>query len=283
MSLLDKVKRVPEIYSAHGLRGVARAVADRFVDHTEFVVFLRDLRVEAPPAACALSFQLRRADDALFQRFRAMPAPFPRHSEYRSIFGMRHCYTAWVGEEIGALLWPAFQADNRRIINRCRVLLPDEARIANVWASPAYRGTGLIDAAFERLVAVIADAGFRYLYVFTWVGNEAAKKLYRRRGMREVATVHHVAFRFQNAGRGLYFRQRIPRAPPGSDRSGRGYGDARDDRMTWRANAIWPSPLFSVALAERPRWRNPRAILDAPYSPAPHGLSPCAGRCGSSA
>lgn len=211
MGLLSKVRRVPEIYAAQGLGGVARAVANRVIDYTEFVVFLRDLREDGPPARCAVDFTLRRVDDALFERFREMPAPFPRHREYRTIYGMRHCYAAWVGEEIGGLIWPAFQADNRRIINRCRYLLPDEARIANVWASPAYRGTGLIDATFERLVSVIAEGGFRYLYVFTWVGNEAAKKLYRRRGMKEVATVRQVALRSQRPGNGLYIRQRVPR------------------------------------------------------------------------
>jgi len=215
MTLIRRIKRIPEVYAAEGLRGIARAVADRIVDHTEFVVYLRDLAVEAPPVRCDLSFQLRRADDALLTRFREMPPPFPRHSEYSSIFGMRHCYAAWVGEEIGALLWPAFQADNRRIINRCRDLLPDETRIANVWASPAYRGTGLIDAAFERLVCATATAGFRYLYVFTWVGNEAARKLYRRRGLQEVSRVHHIAFRVQQAGRGLYIRQPVRREPLG--------------------------------------------------------------------
>jgi ribosomal protein S18 acetylase RimI-like enzyme len=222
MGLLSKVRRVPEIYAAQGLGGVARAVADRLIDYTEFVVFLRDLREDGPPASCAVDFTLRRVDDALFERFREMPAPFPRHREYRTIYGMRHCYAAWVGEEIGALIWPAFQADNELIINRCRVLLPDEARIANVWASPAYRGTGLIDATFERLVSVIAEGGFRYLYVFTWVGNDAAKKLYRRRGMREVATVRQIALRSRRAESGFYIRQRIPRAPL---ESGHPHGD----------------------------------------------------------
>jgi ribosomal protein S18 acetylase RimI-like enzyme len=220
MGLLSKVRRVPEIYAAEGLGGVARAVADRLIDYTEFVVFLRDLQEDGPPAPCAVEFTLRRVDDALFERFREMPAPFPRHREYRTIYGMRHCYAAWVGEEIGALIWPAFQADNERVINRCRALLPDEARIANVWASPAYRGTGLIDAAFERLVSVIAKGGIRYLYVFTWVGNEAAKKLYRRRGMREVATVQHIALRFPRAGSGLYIRGRVPRDPVASGHRG---------------------------------------------------------------
>lgn len=220
MSLLDKVKRVPQIYSAQGFGGVARAVGERLFEYTEFVVFLRDLKVEPPPARCALGFDLRRVDDALFERFRDMHAPFPRHREYRTIYGMRHCYAAWIGEEIGALIWPAFQADNERIINRCRVLLPDEARIANVWASPAYRGTGLIDAVFERLVSVIARGGFRYLYVFTWAGNEAAKKLYRRRGMAEAGRVHHVELRILRRGNGLYVRERIVRAPSENAPSG---------------------------------------------------------------
>jgi ribosomal protein S18 acetylase RimI-like enzyme len=220
MVLIRKVQRIPEVYAAEGLRGIARALADRIFDHTEFVVCLRDLKVEAPPVRCDLSFQLRRADAALLARFRDMPPPFPRHSEYSSIFGMRQCYAAWVGEEIGALLWPASQADNRRIINRCRDLLADEARIANVWASPAYRGTGLIDAAFERLVSATAKAGFRYLYVFTWVGNEAARKLYRRRGMLEVSRVRHIAFRFQKTGYGLYIRQPISREPLGPGHPG---------------------------------------------------------------
>jgi len=50
MSLLSKVRRVPEIFAAQGLGGVARAVANRLIDYTEFVVFLRDLREDGPPA-----------------------------------------------------------------------------------------------------------------------------------------------------------------------------------------------------------------------------------------
>ena len=216
MILLDKARRVPEIYSAEGASGVARAV----VEHARFAVFLRDLTLEAPPARCELSFRLRRADPALLDRFREMPEPFPRHSEYRSIYGMRHCYAAWIGEEIGALIWPAFQADNRRMINRCRDLLPDEARIANIWTSPAYRGTGLVDASFERLAATVAAAGFRYLYVFAWVDNEAARRLYLRRGLRDVSSVDRIAFRFQRSGRGLYLRRPVPRDPLGPDYPG---------------------------------------------------------------
>jgi ribosomal protein S18 acetylase RimI-like enzyme len=145
-----------------------------------------------------------------------MPVPFPRHHEYRTIYGMRHCYAAWVGEAIGALMWPAFMVDNKLSVNRWRDLMPDEARIGNIWASPAYRSTGLMDAAIERLASVIAGAGFRYLYAFTWVGNEASRKLHRRRGFEDVATVRRIAFRFQRPGSGLYIRQRVPREPLGS-------------------------------------------------------------------
>jgi len=222
VKILDKIRKIPAVYAQEGLGGLGRAVTGRLVEHTEFVASQRDLRLPAPPATCTLTFQLKLVDDALLERFRRMPEPFPRHFEYRAIYGMRRCYAAWVGDDIGALMWPVFQADNDRMVNRWRYLLPDEARLCNNWASPRYRGTGLIDACFEQLVAVIRDTGFRYLYNFTWIGNNAARKLYTRRGLREVGSVHRFSFGWQAEGSGIYFRPRIPRDPvepkhPGGD------------------------------------------------------------------
>jgi len=213
MTVLRKFERIREIYADSGLKGVARTAYDRVFEHVEFVASQRDLKLPAPPAPCTLNFQLRLVDDTLLERFRNMPEPFPRHFEYRAIYGMRRCYAAWVGNDIGALMWPVFQADNPRMVNRWRNLLPDEARLCNNWASPAYRGTGLIDACFERLVAAISEAGFRYLYNFTWIGNHSARKLYTRRGLHEVASVHRYSFRWQREGSGFYIRQSIPRDP----------------------------------------------------------------------
>jgi ribosomal protein S18 acetylase RimI-like enzyme len=220
MTVLRKLTRIPEVYAESGMRGIARAVSGRVFEHVEFVASQRDLRHAAPPAPCDLAFQLRLVDDALLEHFRMMPEPFPRHFEYRAIYGMRRCYAAWVGEDIGALMWPVFQADNPRMVNRWRCLLPDEARLCNNWASPAYRGTGLIDAAFEQLVSFIGHAGFRYLYNFTWIGNHSARKLYTRRGLREVASVHRYSFRWQPEGSGLYFRSPIPRDELASEHPG---------------------------------------------------------------
>jgi len=220
MRVLEKIRRIPAVYAKEGLGGLGRAVAGRLIEHTEFVAAQRDLREPPLPARCSLAFEIRRVDDVLFERFRSMPAPLPRHFEYRFVYGMRNCYAAWVGDDLGAVMWPVFAADNRRTVTRWRFLLPDEARVSNIWASPAYRGTGLIDACFERFERLFAAAGFRYFYTFTWVGNHASRKLSARRGYREVGTIHRYAFPWLREGNGLYIRSAIPREPLASHRPG---------------------------------------------------------------
>ncbi len=220
--MLEKLKRIPATYKQESLRGLGRAVADQVFDHVEFVAAQGDLRQPPRPARCSLTFELRRVDASLFEQFRTMPAPFPRHFEYGSVYGMRHCYAASVGQDMAALMWPVFQADNTRMVTRWRYLLPDEARLASIWVSPAYRGTGLIDACYARFEALCGGAGFRYFYTFTWIGNHGSRKLSARRGFREVGSIHRYSFRWQREGRGLYIRQRIPRDPlapghPGGD------------------------------------------------------------------
>jgi len=222
VKILEKIKRVPALYAKEGLGGLGRTFAGHLVEHTEFVVTQGDLTRPPIHAFCSLPFQIRRADDALLERFRSMPAPLPRHFEYRTVYGMRNCYAAWIGNEIGAVMWPVFQADNLRMVTRWRYLLPDEARVSNIWASPAYRGTGLIDACFERFESLFRAAGFRYFYTFTWVGNHASRRLSERRGYREVGSVHRYSLPWQREGSGLYIRSTIPRDPlapghPGGD------------------------------------------------------------------
>ena len=222
MKILEKLRRIPSVYAEEGLGGLGRAVAGRFFEHTEFVATQRDLSLPPPPTSCTLSFQLRRVDDAQFERFKTMPAPLPRHFEYRFRYGMRNCYAAWIGDDIGAVMWPVFQVDNTTTVTRWRYLLPDEARVSNIWASPKFRGTGLIDACFERFENLFREAGFRYAYTFTWVGNHGSRKLATRRGYREVGTIHCYSFRWQREGGGLYIRSPIPRDPlapnnPGGD------------------------------------------------------------------
>jgi RimJ/RimL family protein N-acetyltransferase len=211
MKLLEKISRIPQVYAQEGFGGLSRTLAGRIVEHTEFVGAQLDLRSPLRPAQCALAFELRLVDDALFERFRTMPAPFPRHYEYRAMYGMRRCYGAWVGEEIGCLVWPVFQADNKRMVTRWRYLLPDEARLASIWASPKFRGTGLIDACYARFERIFRDGDFRYFYTFTWVGNRASRRMSARRGMHEVGSIHRFSFRWQREGHGIYIRHPIPR------------------------------------------------------------------------
>jgi RimJ/RimL family protein N-acetyltransferase len=218
--MLEKIRRIPAVYAKEGLGGIGRAVTGRLFEHIEFVVAQRDLMLPPVQASCGLSFHLQRADDALFERLKRMPAPLPRHFEYRTVYGMRNCYAAWVGDDLGAVMWPVFQADNQRMVTRWRYLLPDEARVSNIWASPKYRGTGLIDACFERFEKLFRAAGFRYFYTFTWVGNHASRRLSARRGYQEVGSVHRYSFGWQREGGGIYIRSSIPRDPLGPDHPG---------------------------------------------------------------
>ncbi len=218
--MLEKLRRIPDVYAKQGFGGLGRAVAGSLFEYTEFVAAQRDLRLPPVPASCNLSFHLRRVDDAVFEQFKSMPAPLPRHFEYRAVYGMRNCYAAWIGGDLGAVMWPVFEADNRRMVTCWRYLLPDEARVSNIWASPTYRGTGLIDACFERFETLFRAAGFRYFYTFTWVGNRASRKLSARRGYREVGSVHRYSFRWQREGSGIYVRSPIPRDPLGPEHPG---------------------------------------------------------------
>lgn len=220
MKMLERIRRIPSVYAQEGLGGLGRNVADRIFEHVEFVATQRDLRFPPLPVRCSLLFQIRRVDEALLERFRQMSEPFPRHFAYRANYGMRHCYAAWVGQDIGVLMWPVFQADNTRMVTRWRYLLPDEVRLASIWVSPEYRGTGLIDACYARFESLFREAGFRYFYTFTWVGNHGSRKLSSRRGFREVGSIHRYRFRWQGEGSGLYFRQRIPRDALGPEHPG---------------------------------------------------------------
>lgn len=218
-SLLAKVAAA---WRTEGLNGLAAGVTRRAYDRTEFVVFQRDLRNPLAPAVSRVPFELRRVDDAQFERFGTMPAPYPRHREYRVVYGQRHCYAANLGDRIGALMWPLVQADNRRVVSRWRHLLEDECRLGSIWADPGVRGTGLIDACLERFADLFAARGFRYMYEFTWVGNTAAQRLYLRRGFKDVGRVRRYSLGFQREGNGLYLRSPIAREPlspghPGGD------------------------------------------------------------------
>jgi ribosomal protein S18 acetylase RimI-like enzyme len=214
--------RVVSAWRSDGLGGLAAGVTRRAWDRTEFVVMQRDLRNAGAPAPSRIPFELRRVDGAQLERFGAMPAPFPRHRQYRVAYGQRHCYAAYVGDRISALMWPLVQADNRRVVSRWRYLLEDECRLGSIWADPAARGTGLMDACLERFAEHFAARGFRYMYGFTWMGNTAARRLHQRRGFKEVGRVRRYSLGFQREGDGLYLRSPIAREPvspghPGGD------------------------------------------------------------------
>lgn len=214
------LNRIARAYAEGGLRGILRSAASHVYERTEFVAAQRDLLKPPPDLRCALAFDLRRVDDRQLDSFRTMPSPFNRHWDYRFTYGMRRCYAAYTDGRVVALMWPVFEADNRLIVTRWRYLLPDEARISNAWADRSVRGTGLIAVAYERLTRVIAAAGFRYIYGFTWINNHASRKFQARMGYNEVGNIVRYSFAWQPEGRGLYLRDAIPRDPVGPDHPG---------------------------------------------------------------
>lgn len=210
------------LYRVHGISGIATRLLRTVGDRTAFVVLQRDLNDPVDPPRCSVAFEMRRIDNATLESFAGMPAPFPRHLQYRRLYGQRSCYGAYVEGRILGLMWPVFQADNRLVLSRWRDLWPDEARLSSIWIDPTLRGTGLMAACLERFAAHVRRHGFRYLYAFTWEHNEASKKLHLRRGFRLVGKAWRYNFAWQSESQGFYLREAIPRAPlpaqhPGGD------------------------------------------------------------------
>ena len=177
-------------------------------------MFQRELTLAAPEVDCRISFELKKIDDTEFQKFKDWPHPFPRHYQYRFLYGQKTCYGAYVDGGIGALVWIVLPTDNDQVVNRWRYLLRDEVRIADYWADPQYRGTGLIDESIERLLEYCAQSGMRYAYISPGADNEPSKRLCLRRGFQLIGTVKNYRFAWQRPGAGIYFRDQVPRAAP---------------------------------------------------------------------
>jgi RimJ/RimL family protein N-acetyltransferase len=217
--MAGKVGKLVRAARTQGVRATTSDVLGRIGTADRFVILRRDLRNPGPTVSCSLRFELKRVDDAALMQFKDKPYPFNRHYQYRFEYGQRNCYAAFVDNEIGALMWPLFAADNDHVVSKWRLLLADEARISSIWADPRFRGTGLMAACIERLAAYLKTRQFLYLYACTWVGNSASIKLHERLGFEVSGRATRYSFRWQTEGRGVYVRSHIPRPPVAADGS----------------------------------------------------------------
>ena len=208
---VKKIKTAARVFREDGAKRVLRDLIEKVIDISDFVVMRRDLATSSPRVQCSIPFELRRIDDDTFEKFTGLPPPFPRHYQYRAEYGQRNCYGAYIRDDIGALLWVMFKADNGRSVNTWRYLKADEARIADVWAHPTYRGTGLIHVAMERMIGFLGQQGIRYVYVFTWQGNERAKRLYQKLGFDIIGKVWNVRWAWSKPGSGFHIRPKLQR------------------------------------------------------------------------
>ena len=211
--LKKKLRLAQIVWTEAGVTGLIGELKHYVYDKTENLMFRRDLSLKAPDVKCEISFQLRKVTDETFQTFKAMPPPFPRHGQYRFVYGQKTCYGAYIRNEIKALIWLLLHTDNHQVVNRWRYLLRDEVRIADYWVDKSHRGTGLIDASMEQLLGFCAQNGKRYAYVSPGADNEPSKRLCFRRGFTLVGTVKNYRWAWQNPGSGIYFRDPLPRPP----------------------------------------------------------------------
>ena len=211
--LSRKLRSAQGIWREGGAPALISEILNYVYDKTENVLFQRDLSLTAPEVKCRLSFQLKKIGGTTFQKFKDMPDPFPRHYQYRFLYGQRTCYGAYIDGDIKALMWVLLHADNYHVVNRWRYLLCDEVRIADYWADPHFRGTGLIDEAIERVLDYCAQRGKRYAYISPGADNEPSKRLCIRRGFKMIGRINNYRLAWQRPGSGIYFRDRVPRVP----------------------------------------------------------------------
>ena len=187
--VIRKLKTAIKTYRDHGIGTVLRELVAKVLDVSEFVVMRRDMRALASDVQCEITFELKRIDDATLESFKNLPAPLPRHFEYRTQYGQRHCYGAYVNGKIQALMWVLFKEDNGLCVNTWHYLLADEAIITDVWDHPHYRGIGLIHVAMERIIKHLEKNGIHYGYEYTWHGNERAKCSYQKLNFHTIGKV----------------------------------------------------------------------------------------------
>jgi RimJ/RimL family protein N-acetyltransferase len=213
MLLRKKLGSAVRVLQEQGGRALVREIAGKIFDRTVFVAIQRDLKIKWKPVKCEIPFELMKLNDETIRSFKNMPEPFPRHYQYRFEYGLRQCYAAVHNDKIVALMWPFNITDNAHMVTKWRFLLADETRVSNIWADPAYRGTGLMPACIECFALLFKSAGYRYMYCFTWEHNQASIRFHEKLGFRVVGKIVRYSFPLLKEGTGIYFRGRIPREP----------------------------------------------------------------------
>jgi len=204
---LRKFQTVCEVMRRSGVSGLLRELTAKIVTVECYLAFRVQLREVSPDADCEISVALRRAQDADFGRFRGLPAPFPRHAEFREKFGIDQCYIGFVNDDIAHLAWIYYPHDSKHQPTRFRRLRSDEVAIANCVTLPAFRGRGVFPAVLRQLLAKLKSEGYRHCYSYIEVGNAPSQRAVAKVGFRPVGKSWRVRFFFfRDPAAGIYVR-----------------------------------------------------------------------------
>jgi RimJ/RimL family protein N-acetyltransferase len=202
-----KLQNAYDVLRSAGVSGLLRELTAKVVTVEIYLAYHVALCGVLPNPAGEIAIMVRRAEDADFREFRCLPAPFPRHAEFREKFGLDQCYMGFVDDEIAHIAWIYYPHEAKRHPTRFRRLRSDEVAIANCVTLPAFRGRGVYPAVLRQLLARLQSEGYRHCYMYIDAGNEPSRRGVMKVGLAPVGRSWRVRFFFhRDPASGIYIR-----------------------------------------------------------------------------
>jgi RimJ/RimL family protein N-acetyltransferase len=206
-AVLRKLHTAGRMLRSGELSELIRSLSGKLLTVETYLAYRIDLAGVPPQPANNLPLALRRAVDADFRSFRNLPAPFPRHAEFREKFGLDQCYIGTIDGEIAHLAWIYYPGESNRHPTRFRRFRSDEVAIANCVTLPRFRGKGVYPAVIRQLLPQLRSEGYRYCYMYIDVENLASRRGVEKVGFAPAGKSWRVrCFFHRDPASGIYLR-----------------------------------------------------------------------------
>jgi RimJ/RimL family protein N-acetyltransferase len=210
---VSKLQSAYDVLRSAGVSGLLKELSAKVVTVETYLAYHLDLRGVPPDPNGEIVVAVRRAQDADYREFRRLPAPFPRHAEFRDKFGLDQCYIGFLNHEIAHLAWIYYPHEAMRHPTPFRRLRPDEVAIANCVTLPAFKGRGVYPAVLRQLLAQLQSEGYRQCFMYIDAGNNPSQRGVIKVGFKPVGRSWRVRFFFhKDPAAGIYIRGACSRA-----------------------------------------------------------------------
>jgi len=210
---LRKFQNAYDVLRSAGVGGLLKELTAKVVTVEHYLAYHLKLSEVPPNRTGEIAIAVRRAQDADFSDFRRLPAPFPRHAEFRDKFGLDQCYIGVLDKEIAHLAWIYYPHEAKRHPTPFRRLRPDEVAIANCVTLPAFRGRGVYPAVLRQLLAQLQSEGYRHCFMYIDAGNDPSQRGVMKMGFKPVGRSWRMRFFFhKDPADGIYIRGACSRA-----------------------------------------------------------------------